>query len=153
MSISYQQELLHQVESDIKPLLEKHWEEIALNKDRIKLNPDWEAYDKLEREGKLSIFTARDAGTLVGYFVVISATHIHYKDHVFASNDIIYLSPEYRKGFVGIRLIKFAEKCLREDGVSVFLINMKEHRPFSKVVERLGFNLTETIYSKFLGDK
>ena len=139
MKLKYQQEFLSQVELDIQTLIELHWEEIALNQDKIKLNPDWNAYHNLETEGKLKIFTARDGDRLVGYFVVILGTNIHYKDHVFASNDIIYLHKDYRKGFAGVRLIKFAESCLKEDGVSVLLINTKTHKPFDKVLERLQF--------------
>ena len=149
--VKYQQEFLHQVEDDIKYLIELHWDEIALNKDKIKLNPDWDAYRNLEEQGKLKIFTARNEGELVGYFVVILGYNIHYKDHLFAQNDIIYMHKDYRKGFAGIRLIKFAEKCLRDDDVSVLTINTKTHQPFDKVLERLKFNLIERVYSKYLG--
>jgi|TARA_B110000240_G_scaffold195369_1_gene244848 hypothetical protein len=148
--IKYQQEFLSQVQSDIEPLINLHWKEIALNQDNIKLNPDWEAYANLESEGKLKIFTAREGDTLVGYFVTILGRNIHYKDHVFASNDVIYLHKDYRKGFAGIRLIKFAKKCLTEDGISVLTINTKVHQPFDKVLERLGFNLIERVYSSYL---
>jgi GNAT superfamily N-acetyltransferase len=103
--------------------------------------------------GKLRIFTARNKGTLVGYFVVIVNSNLHYKDHLFAANDIIYLHKDYRKGFTGIKLIKFAEGCLREDGVSVFAINTKVHQPFDVVLERLDFNMVEHVYSKYLGGK
>jgi len=149
--VKYQQEFLYTVENDAKPLLKNHWKEIAVNKDKIKLNPDWDTYRSLEEQGKLKIFTAREDGNLVGYFVVIVAVNIHYKDHLFASNDIIYLAPDYRRGFTGIRLIKFAEKCLKEDGVSVLTINTKVHKPFDLVLERLNFNLIERVYSKYLG--
>lgn len=152
LKIDYQQEFLNQVRSDAGPLIKLHWDEIALNQDKIKLNPDWEAYQKLEDDNRLKIFTARNGKQLVGYFVVILGANIHYKDHIFASNDIIYLHKDYRKGFVGIRLIKFAEKCLKDDGVSVLLINTKIHRPFDKLLERLKFKPIERVYSKFIGD-
>ena len=150
--VKYQQEFLTSVVDDIKPLIKSHWDEIALNQDRIKLNPDWEAYQNFEDQDRLRIFTARDEGELVGYFVVIIGVNIHYKDHLFASNDIIYLSPNYRKGFTGIRLIKFAEKCLRQDGISVLTINTKVHQPFDKLMDFLKFNKVERVYSKYVGD-
>jgi|TARA_R110001632_G_scaffold151579_3_gene269183 GNAT superfamily N-acetyltransferase len=152
LKITYQQEFLATVEDEVKPLLNSHWEEIALNKDKIKLNPDWEAYEALEQQGKLKIFTARDDGQLVGYFVVIVGTNLHYKDHLFASNDIIYLSPNHRKGFTGIKLVKFAEKCLKDDGVSVLTINTKVHQPFDKLMDFLKFRKIERVYSKYLGE-
>jgi GNAT superfamily N-acetyltransferase len=152
MAVKYQQEFLSSVRGEIGPLLNSHWEEIALNKEKIKLNPDWDAYQSLEEQGKLKIFTARDDGQLVGYFVVIVGTNIHYKDHLFAANDIIYLSPKHRKGFTGIKLIKFAEKCLKNDGVSVLTINTKVHQPFDKLMDFLKFRKIERVYSKYLGE-
>jgi GNAT superfamily N-acetyltransferase len=146
----YQQEFLDQVKDDILSLLDLHYKEIALNQDKIKLNPDWDVYSELEQQGKLKIFTARDNDTLVGYFVVVVGVNMHYKDHTFACNDIIYLHKDYRKGFAGIKLIKFAKKCLTEDGVSVLAINTKVHQPFDRVLERLGFNLIERVYSSYL---
>lgn len=150
--ITYQQEFLATARPDAQKLLEAHWEEIALNKGKIALNPDWEAYEALEGSGKLKIFTARDDDRLIGYFVVIVGVNLHYKDHVFAVNDILYLDKEYRKGRTGLKLIKFAEKCLKEDGVSVLSINTKVHKPFDSLMEYMGFNLIERVYSKYIGD-
>jgi len=67
----YQQEFLSSVYIEIQALIELHWEQIALNKDEIKLNPDWDQYEAAEAQGVLKVFTARDEGVLVGYFVVL----------------------------------------------------------------------------------
>jgi GNAT superfamily N-acetyltransferase len=150
--ITYQQEFLDTCEKDCQELIRLHWEEIALNKEFIKLNPDWDAYHTLENSDKLKIFTARVKEELVGYFVVITGSNLHYKDHVFAVNDILYLSKEHRKGRTGLKLIKFAEKCLKKDGVSILSINTKVHKPFDSLMEYMGFNLIERVYSKYIGD-
>lgn len=150
--IKYQQEFLDTCERDCQELIRLHWEEIAINKDKIKLNPDWGMYHTLEKSNKLKIFTARDESILIGYFVVIVGVNLHYKDHVFAVNDILYLDKEHRKGRTGLKLIKFAEKCLKEDGVSVLSINTKVHKPFDSLMEYMGFNLIERVYSKYIGD-
>ena len=150
--IKYQQEFLDTCQKDCQELIRLHWEEIAVNKDKIKLNPDWDAYHALEQNQRLKIFTARSEEELVGYFVVITGSNLHYKDHVFAVNDILYLKKEYRKGRTGIKLIKFAEKYLRDDGVSVLNINTKVHKPFDVLMEHMGFGLVERVYSKYIGD-
>ncbi len=150
--IKYQQEFLLTARPDAQRLLEAHWEEIALNKGKIALNPDWDAYEALEEAGKLLIFTAREDNKLIGYFVVLVGVNLHYKDHVFATNDILYLDKDYRKGRIGLKLIKFAEKCLKDDGVSVLTINTKVHKPFDTLMEYLGFNLIERVYSKYIGE-
>ena len=83
-------ENLAKVRREIEPLLEEHWKEIALNKDKIKLNPDWRAYADLDSINALRIYTARKDGKLMGYFVVIVSKSLHYRDHLFANNDIIF---------------------------------------------------------------
>ena len=148
--ITYQQESLVVVKKDILSLLDKHWEEIALNKDLIKLSPDWDAYASLEDAGILKIFTARSDEKLIGYFVVLVKSHIHYKEHLFGFNDILYLDEEYRKGLTGAKLMKFAERCLKEDGVSVVIVNTKLHKPFDPLLKWLGYTHIENIYSKVL---
>ena len=149
--ITYHVESFAAAYEEAKPLIFNHWEEIALNQDSIKLNPDFEAYQNLEDQGRLHIYTAREGDKLVGYFAVIAIEHLHYKDHIFAHNDVIYVDPEYRKGFTAWRLIKFAEQQLTLSGVSVMMINIKRHKPFDKLLQRLNFKETESIYSKRLG--
>lgn len=140
------------VRHEVDTLFYKHWEEIAINKDKIKLNPDWGFYEALYSQGLLGVYTVRHSGKLVGYFVVIAKSHPHYKDHLFAVNDIIYIDPDFRKGPVGLKLIKFAESDLKSKGVSVLAVNTKVHKPFDAVLERLGFTNTERLYTKFIGD-
>lgn len=149
--ITYQQELLDTAYYEAKHLIELHWEEVASDKDAIKLNPDWDAYRLLEDRNSLKVFTARDNGALVGYFVAIVGTNIHHKDHVFADNDVLYLHKDYRKGWTGIKLIKFAEDCNRDDGVSVLKINTKVKHNFGPILDRLKFNKVEEVYTKYLG--
>jgi len=137
---------------EVKPLLQDHWGEVALNKNKLALDPDWSAYEHLEAQGQLKIFTAREEGTLVGYFVSFVYPSLHYKNRLFSSNDLTYLVPSHRKGFTGVNLIKFAESCLREDGVSVMMVSTATQKPFHKLMKYLRFSNSETLYSKYIGD-
>ena len=148
--MKYAHENLANVKEDILPLIEEHWEEIALNKDVIKLNPDWDAYSAYDYIGSLRVYTARDEGQLVGYFLVLVSKSLHYKDHTFANNVITFLRKSAREGMTGVKLIKSAIKCLEAEGVSKILINTKTHQPFDVILERLGFDCIERIYSKCL---
>ena len=146
--MDYAHESYTNIKDEIKPLLEQHYEEIALDQDVIKLNPDWDAYAKYDSIHALRCYTARnDDGDLVGYFVVIVSTSLHYKDHLFANNDVIFLRKDARKGMTGVKLIKYAVKCLQSEGITRININTKTHQPFDVVVERLGFELIERVYS------
>lgn len=146
--IEFAHESLTQVKQEIKPLLEQHWKEIAINQEHIKLNPDWKQYARLDSINALRVYTARSGKKLVGYFVVIISKNLHYQDHLFAANDVIFLAKTHRKGTTGIRLIKYAEEQLKAEGISVMVVNTKTHQPFDKILERQGFELTERIYSK-----
>ena len=146
----YQRECLSSVKEDMKPLLEKHWEAVALNQGKIKLNPDWERYAELDASNVLRIFTARKDGKLVGYCVVLVSTSLHYKDHKFAINDVVFVLPEYRSGATGYHLIKTVEDHCLEDGVSLLNINTKVHVPFDNLMIGMGLDLIERVYSKYL---
>ena len=143
-------ESLSKVRREIEPLLEEHWKEIALNKDKIKLNPDWRAYADLDSIHALRIYTARKDGKLMGYFVVIVSKSLHYRDHLFANNDIIFLTKPARKGLTGVKLIKFALDSLEAEGITKVHINTKAHQPFDAILERLGFEEIERVYSLML---
>lgn len=148
--MKYQQEFLASVYIECQNLIDLHWQDIALNKDKIKLNPDWDRYEEAEKNGDLKIFTARSNDQLVGYFACLISVSLHYKDHIFAHNDVLFLHPDYRKGLAGWRLMKFAEQCLRDDGVSLLMVNTKIHKPFDVLLQRLGYTHIENLYSKAL---
>lgn len=144
-------ENLAKVRREIEPLLMEHWNEIALNKDIIKLNPDWREYARLDEINALRIYTARKDGELMGYFVIMVSRSLHYKDHLFANNDIVFLTKPARKGLTGLKLVKFAMESLKAEGVTKLHINTKTHQPFDPIMERLGFEEIETVFSKVLG--
>lgn len=145
-------ESLLSVKPDLIPLLDNHWKETEPNKDTILLDPDWREYARLDQQNILHIFTAKDEGKLIGYCVVMISRSIHHKDHVFASTDVIYVKPEYRKTSTGSDLISFAEKHCKQNGVSLMTLNMKTEYPFDNLMIRMGFNLIERVYHKcFLG--
>jgi len=145
-------ECLASVKEDIKPLIEKHWELVALNQGKIKLNPNWEEYAKLDSAGTLRVFTARQDGELVGYCVLMVGRSAHYKDHIFANNDVLFVLPDSRAGATGYKLTKFAEDYCRDNGISLLNINTKVHLPFDSLMLSMGFDLVERIYSKCFKD-
>ena len=145
-------ECLASVKEDIKPLIEKHWELVALNQGKIKLNPNWEEYARLDAAGVLRVFTAREDGELVGYCVLVVSRSMHYKDHVFANNDVTFVLPDNRAGATGYQLLKYAEDHCAKNNISLMNVNTKVHIPFDSLLVGMGFNLIERIYSKCFKD-
>lgn len=148
--ITYQTEKLFGLLDEIKPLLVAHYKEIARNQDKVKLNPDYDKYRALDKAGMVHSVTARDEGKLIGYYISIVAPHLHYRDCIMAMNDVLFISPEYRKGFIAFKLLKYGEKTLKDRGVGVIHMNMKLANDFGILMERLGWIEIERIYEKVL---
>jgi GNAT superfamily N-acetyltransferase len=150
--LMFQVEPFSAVIDEAVPLLQRHYEEIALNKATTPLAPDWSAYATLEAAGFLHIVTARDEGKLVGYSAyIVGQRNLHY-DFQMAETDIFYLAPEYRKGMAGVALLKFSETSLRAIGVQRIVTKTKlspEH-DLGPLLERLGFSPIERVYTKVL---
>jgi GNAT superfamily N-acetyltransferase len=143
-------ETMATVREEIEPLLLAHYDEIALHKDTIKLDVDWGKYEGLERNGGLRVYTAREDGRLVGYSVFFLAWNMHYKSTLFGQNDVLYLTPEHRKGTTGLRLIKFSEDELRKDRVDKVVWHVKVANDWSAILERSGYQREEILMAKVL---
>lgn len=150
--ISIEIEKLDNCLEEMKPFLRKHYEEVFMYKEYIELNPNYESYYTFEENGSLLTVIVRDSGKLIGYFLSFLFESPHYRDHFFASNDIIYVDPECRHAGVGYDMIKFAEERLKEKGVSVMTINMKVAKPFEGLCKHVGMDKTEYLYTKYIGE-
>src|SRR5690606_7766508 len=60
------------------PMLQAHWEEIALNKALMVLKPDIEAYRALEAAGQLVSLGAFLGEEPIGYSINVLRRHLHY---------------------------------------------------------------------------
>lgn len=136
---------------EVKPLLQGHWEELALNKDKVPLDPQYEQYLKYDAEGKILVVTLRDAGALVGYFVGLIAPGFHYKTCLTYTMDIFYVKPDARGNKGGQIMVTFLENELKRRGVQRTLMGTKCHKDAGWLFEKLGYEKVEVYYSKWLG--
>ncbi len=142
--ITYRDERYCQCINEIVPLFTNHWKEIANHQGVIPLDPDFDKYQNVEDNNMLRIYTARDDGKLIGYFISFVSPHMHYKSTIYALNDIMYIDPSYRGSTVGFRLIKGAMVDLKSNcGVDKLVIHMKVTHEFRKLLTKLGFCLEE----------
>ena len=64
--ITYQKERFIEIMKELPPLFVQHYDEIALDKEHMLLEPAWQAYVNLDMQGALIITTARNNGILIG---------------------------------------------------------------------------------------
>ena len=140
----YKPETVADVIEEMVVLNQMHYDEIATHRHIKRLDPDYSRYYSLEEAGCLRIFTARDSGCLVGYFITFITPHMHYQECIYALNDILYVHPDYRKSTVSYRLIVNAIEDIKENtGANVLCLHMKVKYPFRHLLTKLGFQLTE----------
>ena len=137
---------------EFRPLFPLHWEELALNKDKVPLDPQYDIYLQREARGELIFATLRELGQPVGYFIGFIAPGLHYKTCLTCTMDIFYIHPEKRGGRGGIKLFKFVEQELKRRGVDRWFVGSKCHADASWLFEILGFDRVEVYYSKWIGD-
>ena len=138
------------IKDQIQILIKRHYAELTLDKDVMKLAPDWDRYNELNSLGKLSIVCAYDDEKIVGYSVFFLNEHIHYKNNIIANNDVLFLSPEYRLGMTGIKLIKYSEMILQQLGVSKVIWHVKQAKDFRKLLHRMGYQDEDIIVGRAL---
>lgn len=129
-----------------------HWEELALNKDKVPLAPQYDVYEARDDAGQLLLVTLRDTGRLVGYFIGFIAPGLHYKTCLTLTMDIFWTHPDVRGGFAGVKLFRAVEKDARRRGVHRIFYGSKMHKDASRLFEFLKMEPVETFYSKWIGD-
>lgn len=152
MSIVIAPMSMAQMKMEAVELLKEHYQELTLNKDVVKLDVDWERYEHSEKVGCLFSLGAWEDGVLVGYSVFAVSRNGHYKGLKSASNDVLFLRKDKRKGITGIKLIKESEKRLRDMGVKKIVWHVKFGTVLGDILNRMGYVNEEYIVGKILGD-
>lgn len=150
--VTAQVESLTERLEDLKGFFPKHWEELALNRDKVPLDPQYPIYLARDARGEVLFVTLRKAGELIGYFVGFVAPGLHYQTCLTLTMDIFWVHPEHRNGSAGIRLFREVEREAKRRGVQRWFAGSKCHADASVLFEFLGFERVEIYYSKWLGD-
>lgn len=138
--------------AELQVLLPAHYEELALNRDKVPLSPQYGIYIARERAGELLFVTLRDAGELVGYFIGFIAPGLHYSTCLTCTMDIFYVRKDLRTGRAGINLFKFVKRELERRGVQRWFVGSKVHADASALFKYLKFEPCETYYTMWIGD-
>jgi GNAT superfamily N-acetyltransferase len=145
--VTYQVERLGRFVGEIHDILAEHWEEIARDKDVIKLNPDWGRYEALDAAGVMFCVTARDDGQVAGYVLAYVQPHLHYVDSLTCFTDIFFMRKGYRRGLTGYKLLKFYTEQAKERGVQKIYMHTKLRQDIGPLLDRIGYSPIERVYA------
>ena len=113
-------------------------------------NPSYERYRAANEQGYFFVFTARDAGTLIGYFGIYVTPSMH-SQILMAQEDTFFIHPDYRDGFNAIRFIKHVERELTKAGVQEILFSCEmDNAVANKLLTFLRYEPVIQQYRKLL---
>lgn len=135
---------------EVKPILPAHYKELALWQDKVPLDPDYDAYLKMDAAGQVLLIAARKDGELIGYFIGFIRRHIHYKSWLVCGMDIFYVLPEHRGG-VGKKLFRAVEAECKRRGIQTLIVGSKMHKDASYLFDQLGYQEVERFYQCWTG--
>lgn len=146
-----QEERFSDVIEEAQPLLERHWEEIALYKDFIPLSPNYARYAEMEASGHICVITARADGALIGYASFIIDSSLHYSTVRWAISDAIWLAPEHRGARIGNAMLDCAEHAVLARGVVVIRVEAKvAHPALAALLKSRGYAEADIVHAKVL---
>tara|TARA_B100000405_G_scaffold56253_2_gene38052 strand:+ start:2023 stop:2532 length:510 start_codon:yes stop_codon:yes gene_type:complete len=131
-----------------EPLFEEHYEEIARNKQVMKLKPNWPMYEAVDQGGFLFIYLAMQDDVCIGYSMNIIMHHFHYADLRVTQNDVLFVKKEFRGGRLGLRLLRVTEDHARSEGCKLMLWHAKENTALAKLLPKLKYGVQEIMYSR-----
>lgn len=137
---------------ELMPILPLHYDELALNQEKVPLDPQYDVYLERDARGEIMFVVVRDAGALIGYFIGFVAPGLHYRTCLTLTLDIFYIHPDHRGNSTGAKLFKAVEVEAKRRGVQRMFVGSKTHLDASWLFERLGYTKVETYYSAWLGD-
>lgn len=135
---------------DMAWMLPAHREELTTNKELMKINPDMETYAALQGLGKLLSVGVFDDEKMVGYSINIVHPMLHYADVLTCQNDLLYVDMKYRRGVIGLKLMRETERLARERGCQMVTWHAKFGTPLFAILEKLKYRKQEAVYSRVL---
>lgn len=137
---------------EMQALFPQHWEELALHRDKVPLDPMYEIYLERDKRNEMVVVTLREEGAMRGYFIGFINPGLHYRTCLTCIMDIFYVDPPYRNRMGGLMIFRALEKECKRRGVKRMYVGSKVHKDASKLFEALNFTKVETFYSKWIGE-
>lgn len=136
---------------EMKTLFPRHWEELAMWKDRMPLAPQYDVYQRREDAGELVVSVLRDDGKIIGYWVTFITLGLHYGTTVTATTDILWIDPDHRGHSGGVTMYNVMREELQRQGVKLWIAGSKNHKQIEWFLKMLDFSPFETYFCQWMG--
>jgi hypothetical protein len=153
-------ELLHECLEELKPNFRHQYEELALDQDKVPLDPNYDEYLRREAAGQSLTVTLREKGLVIGYFVGHIAPALNYQTCLTLNQAIFWITPEYRatdslsgleEELLWVQLFECVIAEAKRRGVQRYFFGSKAHKSASAIFEQMGMKPADLYYSGWLG--
>ena len=112
-------------------------------------NLDINCYQQLEAAGIYHLFGAYVDDKLVGFIGVLVTRVPHYSVAI-SSTESFFVSAAYRKGGTGLKLLRTAEQCAKEQGAVILYCNAPEGGRLAKALPVFGYRESHRVFCRSL---
>lgn len=112
-------------------------------------NLDISCYQQLEAAGMYHGFGAYVDDKLVGFVAVLVTAVPHYSVKI-SSTESFFVSAAYRKGGTGIKLLRVAEQCAKEQGAVILYCNAPAGGRLAQAMPMMGFRESHRVFCRSL---
>lgn len=132
---------------DLMALWRAHWLETEMHRHGEGFNPQIDRYQTYNEIGFYRLYTARIDGRMIGNLGMY-VTESMYSGKKIATEDTLFVVPEFRKGRNALGLCRFVEEEMKRLGVREISMTMKLTNGAGRLLEYLGFRHIANQYTK-----
>lgn len=121
----------------------KHWELIEGYRQECakppfdKSTPNQEAYLALDKAGLIDMGVMTESGEPIGFVLIVTSMLPHFS-MVCSTVESLYLKPEKRQGFAGVRLLNWAKRAAKARGSVGLNLTAVEGTRLERLCLKLG---------------
>jgi hypothetical protein len=146
-----------EIAAELLPLAQKCWDESSVFKGEtcayhgerdFIIEPDTEAYQRLEDQKLLVLVTLREESKLQGYVIGFLYNALHHKKTLCGIGDSMYIEPEYRKHTWAVA--KRFEKEMQQRGAQIIGWPVHLNGPVYEILKARGYVGDDIVMEKRL---
>jgi len=127
----------------------EEWRNLAASHWEGPFNPDAVRYKRNSETGWFILCTGRDHGKMVAYCGLYVMPSMHTQE-LRATEDFVYIAPDYRKGRNAALFYRFCESAARKAGAKEVFLMVSPDSVAEKYLAGTGYTKTKVQYGKKL---
>ena len=146
-----QVEALSLIHEEVAKLIDGYYADTNAQDGIPKLDMDWQFFIDLERSYRLLLFTAREAGELLGVNMYMITQHPQHKGMTWALCNTLAVATKHRGKGIGTQLTEAAIAYFKQrTDVKMVVHHFRTIYDAQPLFPKLGFDLVEHVYMKVL---